>query len=242
MTQRAPWPACAAEHPPVVHESDISGGTHAESEVLEKNLPHLVTSLPGPKAKKIVELDAQFVSPSYTRGLSAGGEARAWRDDRRRGRQTFLDFAAGIAVVATGHCHPEVVAAIQKQAAELIHMSGTDFYYQSMVELAQKLGAIAPGKEREARLLRQFGHGSDRGGASSSRDITPGATKSSRSTAASTAARWARFRSRQARRCSAKDLARCWRRDPHTVSRTSIAARMEMSRHMRGGMPGLSRK
>jgi len=59
----------------------------------------------------------------------------------------FLDFAAGIAVVSTGHCHPEVVAAIQKQAAELIHMSGTDFYYPNMVELAEKLVSIAPGKE-----------------------------------------------------------------------------------------------
>ena len=52
---------------------------------------------------------------------------------------TFLDFAAGIAVCATGHCHPEVVAAIQKQAAELIHMSGTDFYYEGMPELAEKV-------------------------------------------------------------------------------------------------------
>jgi 4-aminobutyrate aminotransferase len=60
---------------------------------------------------------------------------------------TFLDFAAGIAVVSTGHCHPEVVAAIQKQAAELIHMSGTDFYYPGLVELAQRLAAIAPGSE-----------------------------------------------------------------------------------------------
>ncbi len=59
----------------------------------------------------------------------------------------FLDFAAGIAVVSTGHCHPEVVAAIQKQAAELIHMSGTDFYYPIMIELAQKLAAICPGQE-----------------------------------------------------------------------------------------------
>jgi len=62
---------------------------------------------------------------------------------------TFLDFSAGIAVVATGHCHPEVVAAIQQQAAELIHMSGTDFYYPNMAELAQKLAAIAPGKEEK---------------------------------------------------------------------------------------------
>jgi len=60
---------------------------------------------------------------------------------------TFLDLAAGIAVVATGHCHPEVVAAIQKQAAELIHMSGTDFYYTSMAQMARKLSSIAPGKE-----------------------------------------------------------------------------------------------
>jgi 4-aminobutyrate aminotransferase len=60
---------------------------------------------------------------------------------------TFLDFAAGIAVCATGHCHPEVVAAIQKQASELIHMSGTDFYYPNLVDLAEKLAAIAPGKE-----------------------------------------------------------------------------------------------
>ena len=57
----------------------------------------------------------------------------------------FLDFNAGIAVVATGHCHPRVVEAIQKQAARLIHMSGTDFYYKEMVALAEKLAEIAPG-------------------------------------------------------------------------------------------------
>jgi 4-aminobutyrate aminotransferase-like enzyme len=51
---------------------------------------------------------------------------------------TFLDFAAGIAVCSTGHCHPDVVRAIQKQAAQLIHMSGTDFYYPNLVELAER--------------------------------------------------------------------------------------------------------
>jgi 4-aminobutyrate aminotransferase len=56
----------------------------------------------------------------------------------------FIDFSAGIAVTSTGHCHPEVVAAIQKQAGELIHMSGTDFYYESMVTLAERLSKIAP--------------------------------------------------------------------------------------------------
>jgi 4-aminobutyrate aminotransferase len=113
----------------------------------EMKLPHLVTPLPGPKAKQVVERDRQVLSPSYTRDyplvVKTGSGATVEDVDGNR----FLDFAAGIAVVATGHCHPEVVAAIQKQAAELIHMSGTDFYYPSLVELAQKLASIAPGKE-----------------------------------------------------------------------------------------------
>jgi 4-aminobutyrate aminotransferase len=58
----------------------------------------------------------------------------------------FLDFAAGIAVVSTGHCHPEVVGAIQRQAETLIHMSGTDFYYPLLAQLAEKLAEITPGK------------------------------------------------------------------------------------------------
>jgi 4-aminobutyrate aminotransferase len=111
------------------------------------NLPHLITALPGPNAKRIVELDKEFVSPSYTRDYpmvaKTGRGAMVEDVDGNR----FLDFAAGIAVVATGHCHPDVVAAIQKQAGELIHMSGTDFYYPNLVELAQKLASIAPGKE-----------------------------------------------------------------------------------------------
>jgi len=113
----------------------------------ESNLPKLVTSLPGPNAARVVAQDHEFVSGSYTRSYPLVA---------RRGRgaliedvdgNTFLDFSAGIAVVSTGHCHPEVVAAIQNQAAELIHMSGTDFYYENMVQLAKKLSAIAPGGE-----------------------------------------------------------------------------------------------
>jgi 4-aminobutyrate aminotransferase len=108
-------------------------------------LPHLVTPLPGPKAKKLVERDNEVLSPSYTRSyplVVKKGQGAVVEDVDGN---TFLDFAAGIAVVSTGHCHPDVVAAIQKQAAELIHMSGTDFYYPNMVELAEKLASIAPG-------------------------------------------------------------------------------------------------
>jgi 4-aminobutyrate aminotransferase len=110
-------------------------------------LPHLITALPGPKARRLVELDREIISPSYTRSypMVAQKGYGAMVEDVDGNR--FLDFAAGIAVVATGHCHPEVVAAIQKQAAELIHMSGTDFYYPNMVELAERLASITPGTE-----------------------------------------------------------------------------------------------
>ena len=116
-------------------------------QAIETKLPHLVTALPGPKAKQIVKLDSEVVSPSYTRDYPLVAKTGRGATVEDVDGNTFLDFAAGIAVVATGHCHPEVVAAIQKQASELIHMSGTDFYYPNMVELAQKLASIVPGKE-----------------------------------------------------------------------------------------------
>jgi 4-aminobutyrate aminotransferase len=115
-------------------------------QVAERKIPHVVTTLPGPKARQIVERDRQVVSPSYTRDypLVARSGRGAMVEDVDG--NTFLDFAAGIAVAATGHCHPHVVAAIQKQASELLHMSGTDFYYPGLVELAEKLASIAPGQ------------------------------------------------------------------------------------------------
>ncbi len=106
--------------------------------------PKLVTRLPGPKARAAVEADTRLISPSYTRSYPLVAKSgRGVRVTDADGNE-FLDFAAGIAVVSTGHCHPEVVAAIQKQAAELIHISGTDFYYEGLTELAGRLSAVAP--------------------------------------------------------------------------------------------------
>jgi 4-aminobutyrate aminotransferase len=116
-----------------------------EQEQVRPDLPRITGPLPGPRAQAIIERDREFVSPSYTRCyplVARRGEGAMVEDvDGNR----FLDFNAGIAVVATGHCHPRVVAAIQQQAARLIHMSGTDFYYEEMVALAEKLSEIAPG-------------------------------------------------------------------------------------------------
>jgi 4-aminobutyrate aminotransferase len=118
----------------------------AKSNGVAAKLPHLVTELPGPKAKQLVQRDAAVVSPSYTRDYPLVAKIGRGAMIEDVDGNTFLDFAAGIAVCATGHCHPDVVAAIQKQASELIHMSGTDFYYPNLVELAEKLASIAPGK------------------------------------------------------------------------------------------------
>ncbi|HVN05996.1 MAG TPA: acetyl ornithine aminotransferase family protein [Bryobacteraceae bacterium] len=114
-------------------------------DAIREDLPHLVSALPGPRAQQVIARDHQFVSPSYTRGypLVASHGRGAMVEDVDGNR--FLDFNAGIAVVATGHCHPRVVEAIREQAGRLIHMSGTDFYYESLVDLAEKLGALSPG-------------------------------------------------------------------------------------------------
>jgi 4-aminobutyrate aminotransferase len=92
----------------------------------------------------VVDADAKWISPSYTRSYPlVAKRGRGIRVEDVDGNQ-FLDFAAGIGVCSTGHCHPEVVKAIQDQAAELIHMSGTDFYYEAMIQLAERVSKIAP--------------------------------------------------------------------------------------------------
>jgi 4-aminobutyrate aminotransferase len=106
--------------------------------------PKLCCPVPGPRAKAAVEADHRLISPSYTRSYPlVARRGRGLRVEDVDGNE-FLDFAAGIAVVSTGHCHPEVVAAIQKQAAELIHISGTDFYDERLTDLAERLSAVAP--------------------------------------------------------------------------------------------------
>ena len=113
-------------------------------EAVQSDLPHLVTAPPGPKARAVIARDHAVLSPSLTRAyplVVARGEGAIIEDaDGNR----FLDFNAGIAVAATGHCHPQVVRAIQEQAGRLIHMAGTDFYYEAMIQLAERLSSIAP--------------------------------------------------------------------------------------------------
>ncbi len=119
--------------------------------------PSLKGTPPGPNAQKWVERDNAVISPSYTRAYplvvaSAKGSVITDVDGNR-----FLDFTSGIAVTATGHCHPKVVKAIIDQAKRLIHMSGTDFYYEPQVLLGEKLNQLAPGRERKKVFFTNSG-------------------------------------------------------------------------------------
>ncbi len=108
--------------------------------------PNIKTALPGPKGARVIAGDKERVSPSYTRSYPMVAKRGRGAIIEDVDGNEFLDFAAGIAVVSTGHCHPKVVKAIQDQAAELIHISGTDFFYESMVTLADRMSKLAPMK------------------------------------------------------------------------------------------------
>ena len=107
-------------------------------------VPDIRTPLPGPNARAIIERDAASVSPSYTRDyplvIARGAGASVEDVDGN----LFLDCTAGIAVNATGHSHPAIVAAIVEQAGRFLHMSGTDFYYELQVKLGEALSAVMP--------------------------------------------------------------------------------------------------
>ena len=113
-------------------------------------------NLPGPKAKALIERDRAVISPSYPRGypfvMDHGRGSEVWDVDGNR----FLDFAAGIAVVSTGHSHPEVVRAIKEQVEKFIHIS-SDFYHASWVELGEKFNQIAPFEEGAVSFMTNSG-------------------------------------------------------------------------------------
>jgi len=119
--------------------------------------PKIKTKLPGPKAKKVIAKMTKYLSSSYTWiypfAIHHGKGAMAEDVDGNR----FLDFTAGIAVLATGHAHPDVVKAISDQASRFLHMSGTDFYYESQGMLAEKLAHLAPGKNTKKVFFTNSG-------------------------------------------------------------------------------------
>jgi 4-aminobutyrate aminotransferase len=114
--------------------------------------PCIRNALPGPRAAALIARDHAALSTSFTRPypLAIDHGEGCWVFDVDGNE--FLDFTAGIAVNSTGHSHPAVVAAVESQARRFLHMSGTDFYYEPEVRLAERLGQLAP-VEEEARVF-----------------------------------------------------------------------------------------
>ncbi|MEW6735674.1 MAG: acetyl ornithine aminotransferase family protein [Acidobacteriota bacterium] len=108
-------------------------------------IPFIKTELPGPKAKEVLAKDARYLSPSYTRTyplvIKRGWGAVIEDVDGN----LFLDFNAGVAVLSTGHCHPEIAKTIAAQSQEFVHISSTDYYYEQIADLAKKLEETTPG-------------------------------------------------------------------------------------------------
>ncbi len=119
--------------------------------------PSITGPLPGPAAKAMIERDERYCSPSYTRDFPLAVKRAAGSVIEDADGNRFLDFAAGIAVCATGHCHPKVVQAIEQQARSLIHICGSDFYYPPMTDLMAKLASIAPGGDDQKVFLTNSG-------------------------------------------------------------------------------------
>lgn len=136
--------------------SDIYKETNAREESCE-HCPDIHTPLPGPIGKEVIHRDQQVVSPSYTRSypfvMDHGKGNFVWDVDGNR----FIDFTAGVAVLSTGHAHPDIVKAVQRQAEKYIHMAGTDFYLPEAVEVAEKLGKITPGDFEKMVFLTNSG-------------------------------------------------------------------------------------
>ncbi len=129
------------------------------------------TELPGPKAREILKRDAEVVSPSYPREypfvMSHGRGAEVWDVDGNR----FLDFAAGIAVCSTGHCHPDVVAAIKAAAERFLHIS-SDYWHEGQVRLGERMNELSPMKEPAMSFFCQSGTEAVEGALKLARSVT----------------------------------------------------------------------
>jgi 4-aminobutyrate aminotransferase len=117
----------------------------AGAELALTDAPRLVTELPGPKARAVVERDARVTSPSLPRAYPLVPARAAGCVVEDVDGNLLLDFNAGIAVTSTGHAHPDVVAAIRRQAGELLHYSASDFYLPVYVDLCERLAGLFPG-------------------------------------------------------------------------------------------------
>jgi 4-aminobutyrate aminotransferase len=109
----------------------------------KENKANIISAIPGKNAQKIVARDKKVLATTTKLAPVTVKNAKGAVFEDVDGN-VFLDFTSGVGVVNTGHCHPLVVEAVQKQAAEVMHFAGTDFYYDVQVSLAEKINDIIP--------------------------------------------------------------------------------------------------
>jgi 4-aminobutyrate aminotransferase len=123
----------------------------------ERDYPRILVTPPGPKAKAIVDRDAAWTSQCYIKeyplAIARGSGVMVEDVDGNR----YLDFMAGIAVASTGYGHPHVVRAVQEAAAKFLHICGSDFYYEGMAALCERLAKVAPGPTKKRVFLTNSG-------------------------------------------------------------------------------------
>jgi 4-aminobutyrate aminotransferase len=139
------------------HPTTTRNPTGSQRRAFGGEYPRIATPLPGPKAQAIIDQDAKYSSTSYIKEYPLAvshGEGPVIEDvDGNR----FLDFMAGIAVASTGYSHPQVVAAVREAAGKFFHICGTDFYYQSMSSLCERLATIGLGSSKKRVFLTNSG-------------------------------------------------------------------------------------
>jgi 4-aminobutyrate aminotransferase len=129
----------------------------AAADLALADAPRLVTELPGPAARAHIARDEAVTSPSLTRAYPLVPARAAGCVVEDVDGNLLLDFNAGIAVTATGHAHPDVVAAVRRQAGELLHFAGTDFYLPAYAEVCERLVALFPGGGAARAFLTNSG-------------------------------------------------------------------------------------
>src|SRR3990170_6231755 len=120
-------------------------------------VPSIRTKLPGPKVQASIEKDRQYTAPAYGRVYPLVVKQGRGMVVEDVDENLFLDFMAGIAVANTGHSHPKVVQAIEEQARKFLHICGSDFYYEPMAQLVEKLSELAPGPAAKKVFLTNSG-------------------------------------------------------------------------------------
>jgi 4-aminobutyrate aminotransferase / (S)-3-amino-2-methylpropionate transaminase / 5-aminovalerate transaminase len=102
------------------------------------------TEIPGPRSREILERERHAVArPLIVHESIVADRARGATITDVDGN-TFVDFVGGVGVVNVGHNHPRVVAAVVEQAERFLHTDFTVVPYEGYVELAERLGALAP--------------------------------------------------------------------------------------------------